>query len=121
MTNWVDMTSEITWDVEALGEGDYEVQMYYACPEDDLGSTLELSLGDQRLQRVIDVANDPPLQGDADDRVVRGEGYVKDWIPLTIGTLQVSPGRGTLKLRASNVRAGQVAELRLLMFRRVSS
>ncbi len=121
MTNWVDTSSEITWDVEVLSEGDYEVQMYYACPEGAIGSTLELTLGDESLRRVIDVANDPPLVGGADDRVVRVEGYVKNWKPLTIGTLHVTPGRKTLRLRAIEVRLGQVAEMRLLMFRRVAS
>ena len=31
---------KITWDVELLSEGDYEVEVYYTCPEKDAGATL---------------------------------------------------------------------------------
>ncbi len=33
MTHWQNTDDEITWDVDVLGDGDYEVEMYYACGE----------------------------------------------------------------------------------------
>lgn len=119
LLNWSDTESEIHWDVDVLGSGRYEVQLYYACPESDVGSTIELSLGGQKLVAKIDNPVDSPLVGAEEDRVVRQEGYVRWWQPMTLGTITVTPGRDTLRLKATEVAAGQVAEMRLLMFRKL--
>ncbi len=119
MTQWGDTKSEITWNVQVLGEGDYEVQMYYACEKSSVGSVVELSLGKERIAKAIEVANDAPLIGKEHDRFLRGEGYVRQWRPMTLGTMHLKPGRGTLRLRATKVSGKQVADMRLLMFRRI--
>ncbi len=119
MTNWKDANGEIQWNVQVLGEGDYEVQMYYACESENIGSTVELSLGQERLTKTIDVANDAPLIGMEQDRFPRAEGYVRRWQPMTLGTMHLQPGTGTLRLRATKVPGKQVADMRLLMFRRI--
>ncbi len=119
MTNWRSTDDQITWNVQVLGEGDYEVQMYYACKEEAVGSEIELSLGDQRLVKTIDVANETPLIGMDDDRFQRVEGYVRQWRPMTLGRMHLKPSRGTLRLRATKVAGGEIADMRLLMFRRI--
>lgn len=118
MRNWTSTDDSITWDVDVLSDGDYEVQMYYACPEESVGSKLELVMGDSRLTATIDTANASPLIGAAHDRVPRMEGYVKDWRPMTLGTIRLRPGRQTLTLRALEIPGEKVADMRLLMFRR---
>ncbi|TWU48012.1 arylsulfatase [Rubripirellula reticaptiva] len=119
MKNWVGTDSSITWDVDILGEGDHEVTMYYACKNDDVGSVIELSLGDEKLQATISEANEVPLRGMENDRDLRPESYVKDWKPMTLGTFHLKPGRGTLTLKAIEAAGGEVAEMRLLMFRKL--
>lgn len=119
LLNWSDTDSEIRWDVEVLGDGTYEVELYYACPQDDVGSTIELSLGTKSLSATIEKAVESPLVGAEQDRVPRQEGYVRWWQPMTLGTIELSPGRKTLRLKASNVTGSQVAEMRLLMFRKL--
>ena len=122
MTHWNDTTSEITWDVDVLSEGDYEVQMYYAAKR--AGSVIELSLGEERFSTTINVAHDVPLVGREDDRFERAEGYVRRWRPMTLGVLHLKPGTGTLRLRARKVAQAdngeaEVADMRLLMFRKI--
>jgi arylsulfatase A-like enzyme len=117
MTQWNDASSEITWDVEVLSEGDYEVQMYYAAK--NAGSEIQLSLGPTQLAATIDEAHDVPLVGREQDRFERAEGYVRRWRPMTLGTMHLQPGAGTLRLRATKVVGTEVAEMRLLMFRKI--
>jgi hypothetical protein len=119
LLNWTDPDDEIRWDVEVLGEGDYRVQMYYVCPAGDVGSTVELSLGSESISAKIDQAAESPLIGAQDDRVERQEGYVRRWQPITLGTLRLTPGRKVLRLRASQVAGSQVAEMRLLMLKKL--
>ncbi len=119
LRNWIDTTSEIAWDVDVLGSGRYEVQMFYACPQAEIGSTIELSLGEERLRTTIDRPVESPLIGATEDRVPRQEGYVRNWQPMTLGVMTLTPGRTKLRLKATKVAESQVAEMRLLMFRRL--
>ena len=121
MTNWKTSEDSITWDVEVLSRGEYEVQMYYACRQDDVGSKIELSIGDEKIEKMIEVANEVPLIGAAEDRFKRIEGYVRDWQPMTLGVVQLEPGRATLTLRAQEIAGEEVADMRLLMFRRLTT
>lgn len=117
--NWVNTEDEITWDVNVLEAGQYEAVLYYACPEKDLGSTIELRFGDHAVQGKIEIANDPPLLGAENDRDPRQESYVKDFQPMSLGTISLDEGRGTLRLRALDMPGGQVMEIRLMMLYRI--
>ncbi|MDB4654186.1 hypothetical protein OAE40_00250, partial [Rubripirellula sp.] len=121
MTNWKTPEDSITWDVEVLDRGKYEVQMYYACKQDDVGSKIELSIGEEKIEKTIEVANEVPLIGAAEDRFTRVEGYVRDWRPMTVGVVQLEPGKTTLTLRAREVAGEEVADMRLLLFRRLGA
>lgn len=119
MTKWTSPEDKITWDLQVLGTGRYEVEMYYACPESSLGTKLELSLGDQSIQATITTANDSALKGMQQDRFQRVEGYVKDWVPMKLGVISLTPGDATLTLRATKTTGSEVCDMRLLLFRKM--
>ena len=121
MTSWTTTDDKITWNVDVLDDGDFEVEMYYACDSDSAGSTIELSLGQERISRTIDVAHDVPLRGMEHDHFERVEGYVKQWRPMKLGVIRLRPGRATLTLAATKVPGKMVAEMRLLTFRRLKT
>jgi hypothetical protein len=118
-TNWTDLKEQITWEVEVMEEGEYEVILYYTCPESDVGSTFALSFGDQQLEGKITEAADPPLRGMENDRVQRPESYVKDFKPLKIGNIFLSKGPGMLAMKALEIPGESVMDVRLLMFEKV--
>jgi hypothetical protein len=112
-TNWTSPGDKMTWAIDALNEGNYEAVVYYTCPDADLGSTIELSLGVGRIEARVTEAHDPPLVGAAFDRASRGgESYVKDFKPLRLGVLRLPKGRGELTLRAPAVPGRMVADVR---------
>lgn len=120
-TNWKNTSDAMTWPVEILAGGNFEVEMYYTCPESLVGSEVELSLGESRLQAVITAKNDPAAIGAEHDRVKRAtESYVKDFKPLKLGVMHVEAGQGELKLRANKIASDKgTLEMRLFMFHRV--
>ena len=118
-SNWTSLEDSITWNVEVAQSGRYEVDVYYTCPAADVGSTIQLSFKDAALNGTVVPAHDPPLRGGENDRVPRTESYVKDFRPLTLGTIELSAGRGKLTLRATEIAGAQVMDFRLLMFQRV--
>ena len=119
MQNWTDSESTIRWDTDVFADGTFEVQMYYSCRESDVGSTIELRIGDAKLRSKILNANDVPLVGAQEDRFERMEGYVRRWKPMTLGTINLTAGRQKTVLSAPDVAGAEVANMRLLMFRRL--
>jgi len=120
-THWTSLEDRITWPVQVDTSGDYEVELYYTCPASDVGSVIELSLGNSRVRSQITQAHDPPLRGAENDRVERTESYVKDFRPLKLGTIHLHKGKGELVLRALSMPGSQVMDFRLLMLTRTGS
>ncbi|MCG8583816.1 MAG: arylsulfatase [Pirellulales bacterium] len=118
MTAWRTTDDKITWDVDVLADGEFEVEVYYTCPKGDEGSTVELSLGDARTSAVVREPHDPPLTGAENDRSKRIESYVKDFRPMSLGRIKLKKGQGSLTLRALKVPGNQVMDMRLVMLRR---
>jgi len=118
-TNWKDPEDMITWDAEVLADGRFEVVVYYTCPEGDIGSLIELEFNGASLNAKIETAHDPPATGMENDRSPRTESYVKDFIPLHMGSIDLEKGRGTLTLKALDKPGSQVMDFRLLMLKRI--
>ncbi|NNM29010.1 MAG: N-acetylgalactosamine 6-sulfate sulfatase, partial [Akkermansiaceae bacterium] len=118
--NWSKPGDKITWDVEVAEAGDYEVVIFHACPPADVGATFEVSHNDARMTAKVTGAHDPPAYGMEKDRTPnRGsESYVKDFKPMSFGTITLKKGRGPLTLRAVEVPGKQVMEVRLLFLNR---
>lgn len=111
--NWTTTEDSMTWDVEVATAGRYEAVIYATCPKADVGSTVELSLGESRIEGAMTEAHDPPLVGAEHDRVPRtSESYMKDFRPLRLGVVSLPSGRGVLKLRALKVPGKQVMDVR---------
>jgi hypothetical protein len=111
--NWTSTDDRILWAVDIHTAGHYEVTMHYTCAEPDAGSTVEISLGDSRLQGEVAPAWDPPLITDQD--VIprpRAESMLKEFRPLPLGKMRLEQGRGELTLRALRVAGKEVMHLR---------
>lgn len=119
-THWTSPDDRIRWNVEAIAEGEYDVEIHYACAATDVGSTVELSFLGERITAVVERPHESPEIGAAEDRVPRGESLVRDFGVLRAGPLRLKPGQGPLVLKAVHVAGDQVMEFRLLMLRRVN-
>lgn len=117
-TAWTSTAGTITWDINVATSGTYDATVYYTCPQADVGSTVELSLGANRVCAKLTQAHDPPAIGAAQDRSPRaGESLVKEFRPLSLGTLRMEQGRGPLVLRALQMPGAQVMEVRAVELR----
>ncbi len=107
------------WDVEVITAGRYRATVYYTCPASDVDSLVELGWSDQRCVARVAPAFDPPLTAAQHDRTLRIEGDMKAFLPLELGELTLSPGRGELTLRAVEIPGKQVMDFRLLVLSRI--
>ncbi|RTE53612.1 N-acetylgalactosamine 6-sulfate sulfatase [Arenibacter aquaticus] len=119
-TNWISTSDYISWDVEVLADGEFEVELYYTAKEQNLGAEIELRFGESTLVGVLDKAHDPPLVGAERDRDPRIESYTKDFIPMHLGRISLKKAKGDLTLRALNIPGDEVMDFRLLLFKRVN-
>jgi len=119
--HWTSVQDSITWKVNVLAEGDFEVSLYYTCPAEDIGSTISLSFGDSELRGRINKAFSSPLRGMQHDLVKRKESYVKTWKRKELGTLHLDKGTGRLTLKALDIPGSQVMDFRMLIFKRLGN
>lgn len=118
-TNWISQDDNISWNIEVLETGDYEVVLYYTCTEENAGHVLELSYGAEAISTRITEAHDPPLRGPEHDYAERIVSLVKDFKPLSMGTLHLVKGEGEMILKATEMPGKGAIDFRLFMFYRV--
>lgn len=117
--DWTSVDDFISWECEVGASGLYRAEIFYTCPKQDVGSTVELVFGNSVLAGEITVPHDPPLTGMENDRFTRTESYVKDFKRMTLGEIQLAEGEGTLMLRAKKIPGDTVMDFRLLLLTRV--
>ncbi|MBL9130993.1 MAG: arylsulfatase [Verrucomicrobiaceae bacterium] len=110
--NWKTKDDFMTWDIDVHTAGDYDVTIDYTCPEADAGSTIELSLGEAKTTAQVTPGWYPRLLDDQDRVPRKGESYMREFKTLSLGSMKIPSGRGLLTLRALNIPASSVAEVR---------
>ncbi len=117
---WRNSEDEIIWDVEVEEKGTFEVELYYACSKDNVGSTVKLEFNGNKLIGKIKEANEKELTGMEHDRTPRDESYTKDFIPMKLGKLQLEKGQGQLRLNAVLLKKADDLELSLITLRKMN-
>ena len=118
-TNWKSLDDAITFDVNVLSEGSYEVDIYYTCPVGSEGSKFRINFGNSSIDGEITEAHDPPLFGMDDDRSKRMESYVKDFKRLTLGKNFLEKGAQKIVIEALNIAKDEVMDFRLMMLKKL--
>ena len=105
--------------MEILRAGDYAVDVYYTCPQGDLGSVIQLECNGASVSGKVTEANDPPVAGAEHDLVPRQESYVKAFKPMGLGSVHLASGAGTMSLSAVEIPGIQAMEFRMLLLRKL--
>ena len=97
--NWTSTNDRITWDIAVHTAGNYDVTIYYTCPDEDAGSTIELSFAGSKLSGKVTPGWDPPLYTNQ-DTLPRppAESRMKEFRPLKLGTIHLDDTGGPLTL-----------------------
>jgi hypothetical protein len=113
--NWTNLMDSMTWDIDVNTAGEYEVAIYYTCPERDAGSTIELQFQDSKLSGKVNPGWNPPLYTNQDTLPrPAGESTMKEFRPLQLGTVHLESGRDLLTLRALHIPGQSVMDVRLI-------
>lgn len=118
-TNWKSVKDSITWDVDVLADGEFEVTLFYTMKPENAGVAVQLSHGNSLLLTRINEPHDPPLTGMENDRDPRIESYVKDFKTKILGNIRLQKGRNPLILKSPYLDGQGGIDVRLLMFRKI--
>jgi arylsulfatase A-like enzyme len=113
-TNWKTPADAMTWDIDVHTAGEYEVELWYTTAAQDAGATVEVSFQNASVSGPLAPAWDPPLITGEDRAPRKGESFLKEFKPLTLGRLKLAAGRGLLTIRATKIVGQSVGDLRLV-------
>lgn len=118
LVNWSSTDEVVSWQIENVRPGKFEVSLLYTCPQKDIGASICIGIGDLLLDATIATAYDPePLP--SPDRVKRDLIYEKVWKPMVIDTIPLAAGMASVSVRATAIPGDQAMEFRGLLLRRV--
>lgn len=110
LTGWTDPEARIRYEIDVAAAGDYDVEIAYARPAADAGSTVRLSAGDRAVESVVPPAE--PVELPLPHRDAEGATKYRNraWATLRLGTLALPAGPATLVLQPVTMPGSQVLE-----------
>lgn len=120
ITNWSSLEDKVIWPVEVLASGTFQVDLFYSCAKENVGTKMSLTFNQAQLTGQVLEAHDPPLVGASLDRSPRIESYTKTFKKMTLGTLTLKEGKGQMILQAAQIPGTAALDLRRLVFKRLN-
>ena len=121
---WTDPAAAAEWPLEVCEPAPWTVSVRYAATPAQVGSRFAVEFGGglsgETASAAVTAPHDPP-ELPSPDRFDRGEVYEKEWATLSLGTVRLSPGTGTVRLRAVEKPADDMPEVKGLLFERAGS
>jgi len=111
LVNWISTKDSIVWEVVVDQPTAYDVVLAYSCPAENVGSTLRINTAVSSSESAILKAHNPDYLP-SPDRIQRIEVYEKEWGRLDLGEITVLPGVQEITLKALDIPAGQVGEIK---------
>ena len=99
--NWTSTDDFISWKIQVAEAADFTATVYYTCADGDQGAVVRLSaLNGGSVQNTVTRVFDPPLYDKSKERVAKSHYFVKDFVPLKLGTLSLRQGVTELRIDA---------------------
>lgn len=110
VTNWKNIADSISWELNVLDSGRYEVFLEYTAEDDQVGSDLLLRIGNSEIPFKITQAFEGQLIP-SPDRIIRKEAPEKTWKTIPIGILDLKKGGDTLVLKSKKIAPGGIGDI----------
>jgi hypothetical protein len=112
LTGWTNADANVWFEIEVIGAGDYDVELAFACPPDDAGSGVRISVGQAQLEATIPAA--PALEIPLPHRDARSKSRYRnrEWSTLKLGPLRLAKGPAKLTIEPLDMPGSQVMDLK---------
>lgn len=110
LINWTNEMDSIWWKIDNQENADFELSVYYTCPENALGTEVKVTINNQTLKCKI-TESFLPEPYKTSDRAPRGGVYEKPFKQLHLGDIFIPFGIQTVSLKSQNI-AGDGCEIK---------
>lgn len=109
---WTQPSAYVSWNVDVVEKGEFELTLKYALAKEDLGTTLILEVGNQKIS-IDNLESFEHSQFKNFDRVKRDqEAPETDWKTMVVGKLNLTKGKKKIVLRATKIPGNKSIELK---------
>ncbi|MCA9137216.1 MAG: arylsulfatase [Planctomycetales bacterium] len=111
--DWTRKDDSMVWLLDVHTTGRYEVTIDYTCKIPDVGSTIQLTFQDAKLQGKVTEGWDPPLNTNQ-DTLPRppAESQMKEFRTMKLGEINLTSGVAPLTLSAVDIPGSSVMDVR---------
>ena len=118
LTGWTNTTDKISFELDVVRGGLFEVELGYACSEGNAGAKIRISDGKNSVEKTVTAARAeniplPHRDGGKDTYVNR------DWEKLELGKLYLEQGPATLTIEALKKPGKEILELKHVQLKRI--
>jgi arylsulfatase A-like enzyme len=118
LTGWTDREAKIWFDVDVATAGDYDIELALACPPQDAGAQIRLSIAGHKLEAAVPTALAADIPLPHRDELGKSKYRNRQWSTVKLGTLKLPNGRAKLVLESLSMPGSQVMELKHVMLTR---
>jgi hypothetical protein len=116
-TSWKSLEDQVSWNIEVLESGDYEILLQYNAPASSVGSVIEIQYGELVLQAEIKETFLVEPYGAEKDRVKRqGESLMKTFPTMSCGRWSLKPSQGNCSLKLIKITGNEGLEIQGIEF-----
>ncbi len=111
ITNWEKTEDSVNWEVKVVKKGDYKISLKYECPDKNLGSVIEISIGGQKIRKMITEPQEIKILEAKENRIPSSNSNA-EWRIAEAGRLSLDQGIYPLKLKAIQIPGNQAIDLK---------
>ena len=118
LINWNNPKAAVTWSIDVVRAGTYQISLKYTCSKEDIGSTIKVQTGKQTIEAKVDKPFNPPERTKADGYAGEGDAE-KDWAVLSLGKVALQEGKQEITLSTVDIAAKEVFHLKSVVLERI--
>ncbi len=114
LAGWTDANAKVWFEIEVINAGIYEIELDFACPPDDAGSRIRISVDGQSLEAEIPTAMAPEVSLPHRDAKSVSRYRNREWETLKLGSLRFPKGVTPVTIESLQMPGKQVMDLKHL-------
>ncbi len=119
LTDWTSQDTQISFDIEVVEAGEYDVVALYGCTSENEGSRIQLTASKSHIETTVAAAEAPFMKLPHRDAAGHKELVLRDWARLPLGRVHLDVGRTRLALQASSIKGQSVMDFKGLELHRL--
>lgn len=118
LTGWTNTADKISFQLDVVRGGLFEVELAYACSEENAGAKIRVNVGKNSVGKIVTAA--PAERIPLPHRDGGSDTYInRDWGKLNLGQIHLEKGAITLSIEALSKTGKEVMELKHLQLHRM--